>query len=298
MIEVKQLTKRFGKTAALDGLSIKIPTGSVYGLVGPNGSGKSTLLRHIAGVYRPDAGEVLVDGEPVFENTAAKGKVFFLPDDLWFLPRADLREMARFYQGVYPSFDREVYDRLCQALPIDPEKKISGFSKGQRRQAALLLALSCRTQYLLLDEAFDGLDPVLRLMVKKLLAQEIEGRRATVVVSSHDLRELEDLCDHIGLLYQGGIRLERELDELKQGFCKVQLVSSQPVDWEQCGLDILRRQQRGTMTTLVVRGGADQVESVLEGYNPVFLETMPLTLEEIFIEEMEAAGYDYDKILA
>jgi len=298
MIEAKRLTKRFGKAAALDGLSITIPTGSVYGLVGPNGSGKSTLLRHIAGVYRPDAGEVLVDGEPVFENTAAKGKVFFLPDDLWFLPRADLHEMARLYQGVYPTFDRALYDRLCGVFPIDPAKKISGFSKGQRRQAALLLGLSCRTPYLLLDESFDGLDPVLRLMVKKLLAQEIEGRRATVVVSSHDLRELEDLCDHIGLLYQGGIRLERELDELKQGFCKVQLVCGQPVDWERSGLDILRRQQRGTMTTLVIRGGAEEVEPVLEGYGPVFLETVPLTLEEIFIEEMEAAGYDYDKILA
>lgn len=297
MIEARELTKHFGDFTALDKLSIQIPAGSVYGLVGPNGSGKSTLLRHIAGVYRPDGGEVLIDGAPVFENPAAKGRVFFLPDDLWFPPGATLGEMARFYREVRPGFDEQEYLRLCGVFPVRPEKRLSAMSKGQRRQAALLLALSSRADYLLLDEAFDGLDPVLRLMVKKLLAQEVESRRVTVVVSSHDLRELEDLCDHIGLLHQGSIRLQRELAQLEEEFCKVQAAFSAPVDWEKTGLDILKRESQGNVSSLLVRGGPDGTLAALEGFHPLFAQAVPLTLEEIFIAEMEAAGYDYDKIL-
>ena len=297
MIEAVDLTKRFGAAAALDHLTAQIPKGSIYGLVGPNGSGKSTLMRLISGVYRPDEGQVLVEGRPVYENSAAKERVFYLSDDLYFLPKATVHEMARFYEGVYPSFDRQEYLRLCGVFPIDPGKRVSTFSKGMRRQAALLLALSCRTDYLLLDEAFDGLDPVIRLMVKKLVAQEIESRGITVVISSHNLRELEDLCDHIGLLHRGRIQLERELDERKFGFCKVQAAYREPVDWGKSGLSILQSQQKGSLVSMLVRGSAEDTLAVLEGYRPLFAEAIPLTLEEIFIGEMEAAGYDYNNIL-
>ncbi len=297
MIEAVHLTKRFGAKAALEQLSAVIPQGSIYGLVGPNGSGKSTLMRLICGVYRPDEGQILVAGEPVYENSGAKSRIFYLSDDLYFLPKSTVHEMARFYQGVYPTFDWEEYQRLCGIFPIDPAARINTFSKGMRRQAALLLALSCRTQYLLLDEAFDGLDPVIRLMVKKLLAQEMESRELTVVISSHNLRELEDLCDHIGLLHRGRIQLEKELDELKLGFCKVQAAYREPVDWSASGLSILQSQQRGSLVSMLVRGGADETLEVLQRYQPLFAEAVPLTLEEIFIGEMEAAGYDYNNIL-
>ena len=298
MIEASGLTKRFGKKEALAGLTARIPQGCIYGLVGPNGSGKSTLMRLISGVYRPDGGELLVEGEAVYENPRAKEKVFFLPDDLWFLPKSTMDEMARFYGQVYPAFDWEGYRRLCGFFPLDPGARLNTFSKGMRRQAALVLALSCRTGCLLLDEAFDGLDPVIRLAVKKLLAEALEERQATVVIASHNLRELEDLCDHVGLLHQGQIRLEKELDELKLGFCKVQAAYREPVDWSRSGLVILRSRQQGSLVSMLVRGEPEETLRVLRGYGPLFAEAVPLTLEEIFIGEMEAAGYDCKNILS
>ena len=298
MMEAKGLQKGFGSVKVLEELSIQIPTGSIYGLVGPNGSGKSTLLRLLCGVYRPEAGEVLVDGEPVYENTGSKGKVFLLPDDLWFPPGATIREMARFYQGLYPTFHQGEFERLCGVFQMDPGARISSLSKGMRRQGALLLALSCRTPYLLLDEAFDGLDPVVRLLARRLIVQEVASRQVAVVFSSHNLRELEELCDHIGLLHGGKILLERELDQLKAGFCKVQAAFPEPVDWQGTGLVILQRQQRGNLASLLVKGSPDETLAVLEGYGPLFIEALPLTLEEIFIGEMEAAVYDYNQVLA
>ena len=298
MMEAKGLQKGFGSVKVLEELSIQIPTGSIYGLVGPNGSGKSTLLRLLCGVYRPEAGEVLVDGEPVYENTGSKGKVFLLPDDLWFPPGATIREMARFYQGLYPTFHQGEFERLCGVFQMDPGARISSLSKGMHRQGALLLALSCRTPYLLLDEAFDGLDPVVRLLARRLIVQEVASRQVAVVFSSHNLRELEELCDHIGLLHGGKILLERELDQLKAGFCKVQAAFPEPVDWQGTGLVILQRHQRGNLASLLVKGSPDETLAVLEGYAPLFIEALPLTLEEIFIGEMEAAGYDYNQVLA
>ena len=298
MIEAIGITKRFGSLTALDGLSTRVPEGSIYGLVGPNGSGKSTLLRLMAGVYRPDAGQLLLGKEPIFGDPAAKGRVFFLPDDLWAPQGATLEEMARFYAGVYPAFHWEEYRRLLELFQADPKKRLSALSKGLRRQAAMLLALSCRTPCLLLDEVFDGLDPVARRKVKKLLYQEIDARGGTVVISSHDLRELEDLCDRVALLHRGQIRLERGLDELKQGFCKVQAAFRQPVDWGETGLDILERQQRGDLASLLVRGGVEETLAALERHQPLFAQAVPMTLEEIFIGEMEAAGYDCNDILS
>lgn len=297
MIRINGAEKRFGSCAALDGATAWVPEGRVYGLVGPNGSGKSTLLRLIAGVYRPDRGEVLVDGKPVFQDMGAKGKVFFLPDDPWLLPGADLNGMARLYRDVYPAFDQGEYERLCAAFPIDPGKPLAKLSKGLRRQGELILALSCRTPCLLLDEAFDGLDPVIRLAMKKALIREVEGRRLTVVIASHNLRELEDLCDRVGILYRGRVRLERELDELKLGFCKVQAAFSGPVDWEGSSLDLLRQERQGNVVSLLIRGGPEETLEALGRYQPLFAQAVPLTLEEAFIGEMEALGYDCGELL-
>lgn len=297
MIRAVNLTKRFDSFTALDSLNTEIQQGCIYGLVGPNGSGKSTLLRLISGVYAPDGGTVCVDDLPVFENPAAKDQVFYLSDDLYFLPKATVREMAAFYRGLYSGFDQEKFQRLSQVFPIDVDKRVNTFSKGMRRQAALLAAFCCGTRYLLLDEAFDGLDPVIRLMVKKLLAEEIAQRQMTVIITSHNLRELEDLCDHIGLLHKGKILFEKELDELKFGFCKVQAAYDHPVAWEETGLEILQKQQRGSVVSLLVRGDADNTLRALEELHPIFSEAVPLTLEEVFIGEMEAVGYDYNNIL-
>ena len=297
MIKAVNLTKRFDGFPALDGLSTEIQQGSIYGLVGPNGSGKSTLLRLIAGVYAPDNGAIWLDGLPIFENPLAKEQVFYLPDDLYFLPKTTVREMAAFYRGMYPGFDQEKFNRLSQIFPLDVDKKIATFSKGMRRQAALLLALCCGVHCLLLDEAFDGLDPVIRLVVKKLLAEEMSIRKMIVVITSHNLRELEDLCDHVGLLHKGKILFEKELDELRLGFCKVQAVFDRPVDWEKTNLEILQRQQRGSFVSLLVRGDPESSLATLQKLSPKFSEAVPLTLEEVFIGEMEAVGYDCNNIL-
>ncbi len=298
MIESRGVCKRFGNTAALAEVTAHIPKGSIYGLVGPNGSGKTTLLKTIAGIYRPDAGEVLAAGQPVWETPAVKGKIFFLPDDLWFLPGSTLEEMAALYQGVYPSFDREEYRQLLGIFPLEEKQRLSRFSKGMRRQAGLILALSCRTPCLLLDEAFDGLDPMVRQKARKLLIREVEGRGLTVAIASHNLRELEDLCDRVGLLYQGSLVLERELDDLRESFSKVQGAFPEPVDWDKTGLAILRREERGNLTNLLVQGRPEDTLKQLEGLRPLFVEALPLTLEEAFIGEMEALGYDYGNELS
>lgn len=297
MIEIQNATKRFGDFAALENLTLQIKPGCIYGLVGPNGSGKSTLLRLIAGVYRPDEGKVVIDDAPTWENSTLKDEIFYLSDDLYFPPKSTTEDLLKFYRSMYSGFSDLLCAQLKSAFPIDTTKRLSGFSKGMRRQAALLAALSCQPKYLLLDEAFDGLDPVIRLLVKKLLAQQIADHELTVVITSHNLRELEDLCDHIGLLHKGSVLFEQELDDLKFGLCKIQAVFQKPVDWAQSGLNLLQVQQKGSMVTLLVRGDAETAMRTVQGFGPVFAEVLPLTLEEIFIGEMEAVGYDYNNIL-
>ena len=298
MLKANDLVKRFGDTIALDGLNTEIGRGCIYGLVGPNGSGKSTLMRLMCGVYRPDGGSITLEGEPVFENIAAKDRILYLSDDLYFPPKSTVEELAAFYRGLYSGFSTETYQKLCGCFPLEVKKSLSTFSKGQRRQAALLAALCCHADYLLLDEAFDGLDPVIRLMVKKLLAEEIAERGATVVISSHNLRELEDLCDQIGLLSAGRLLFEKDIDVLKLGFCRVQAAYDHPVDWEATGLSILDKKERGKLVSLLVRGTAEETIAVLEAQRPLFAEALPMTLEEVFIGEMEAVGYDYSNILS
>ena len=298
MLKANDLVKRFGDTIALDGLNTEIGRGCIYGLVGPNGSGKSTLMRLMCGVYRPDGGSITLEGEPVFENIAAKDRILYLSDDLYFPPKSTVEELAAFYRGLYSGFSTETYQKLCGCFPLEVKKSLSTFSKGQRRQAALLAALCCHADYLLLDEAFDGLDPVIRLMVKKLLAEEIAERGATVVISSHNLRELEDLCDQIGLLSAARLLFEKDIDVLKLGFCRVQAAYDYPVDWEATGLSILDKKERGKLVSLLVRGTAEETLAVLEAQRPLFAEALPMTLEEVFIGEMEAVGYDYSNILS
>ncbi len=297
MIRAQQLTKAFGDFVALDNLSTSIGRGSIYGLVGPNGSGKSTLLRLISGVYQPDGGKVQVDGQDVFENINIKQRVFFLSDDLYFLPKVTVDEMAKFYASAYKSFDFEKYHKLKEMFPIDTSKRITTFSKGMKRQAAILLAICCNPDYLLLDEAFDGLDPVIRLMVKKLIMGEIADRGLTVMVTSHNLRELEDLCDHVGLLHKGRILFEQELDDLKLGLCKVQAVFPEEINWESHGLSVMNEKRQGSMVHLLVRGNADDTLTVLKNLGTPFAEAVPLTLEEVFIAEMEGVGYDFNNII-
>ncbi|HIX64693.1 MAG TPA: ABC transporter ATP-binding protein [Candidatus Anaerotruncus excrementipullorum] len=298
MIQAEKLVKCFGDFTALSELTAQIPQGSIYGLVGSNGSGKSTFLRLCAGVYMPDGGSLQVFGEPVYENVPLKSRIFFVADDLYFLPQSNLEEIAAFYRGIYPSFSQEKYQKLCTVFPLDPRKKLNTFSKGMKRQAALLLGLACQPELLLLDEAFDGLDPVIRGAVKKLLSDEIAGRGMTVLITSHNLRELEDLCDHVGLLHQGHILFEKEIDELKLGFCKVHAAFPGGFDPQMLQpLGVLQLGQVGSLLNLVVRGSSDQVSAYLREQGAVFAEGVPLTLEEVFIHEMEAVGYDYNNIL-
>lgn len=298
MIEAKSLVKCFGDFTALSEMTTCIQNGSIYGLVGSNGSGKSTFLRLIAGVYLPDGGSLAVNGQTVFENVAVKDKIFFVADDLYFLPQASMNDMAGFYQGVYSGFSRERYTRLCGIFPLDPQKKLITFSKGMRRQAALVLGLSCQPELLLLDEAFDGLDPVVRGAVKRLLSDDIAARGMTVLITSHNLRELEELCDHVGLLHRGKILFEKEIDELKLGFCKVHAAFPQGVtDETLAALNIMQRSQSGSLVNLVVRGTSADATAYLLEHGALFAEGLPLTLEEVFIHEMEAVGYDYNNIL-
>ncbi len=297
LIRARSLVKKFGDFIALNALDTDIERGCIYGLVGPNGSGKSTLLRLISGVYSPDEGDITVDGNTVYENVKTKQHVFYLSDDVYYIPKATTDTMAKFYSEIYDSFSWEKYEELKKYFPIDCKAKINTFSKGKKRQASILVAMSCCCDYLLIDETFDGLDPVIRLMIKKLLAAEIVDRNMTVIVTSHNLRELEDLCDHIGLIHNGKIMFERDLDDLKLGLCNIQISFTSPVDISSTGLEILKQTDKGSVSNLLVRGEAENVIETLKTLNPVFCEVVPLTLEEVFIGEMEAVGYDYNNII-
>ena len=298
MIEVRNLTKKFNSVNALDGISFSIGSGSLFGLVGSNGAGKSTFLRTLAGIYEPDGGEILVDGKTPFENSDVKSKLFFISDYPYFLPQATLNDMADFYIRIYPNWRKKRYEELCRLFPISAKDKISNMSKGMQRQAALICALAAQPDYLLLDEIFDGLDPVMRQLLKRIVSGEVAQRDMTVIVASHNLRELEDFCDHIGLFHKGGVVFERDLDELKLGINKVQAVLKPTPDIREFApLDIVKMENRGSLVNLVVRGSKEEILNKINSLHPIFVEILPLTLEEVFISEMEVAGYDIDNIL-
>ena len=298
MIEVKNVVKTFDGFRALDGLTMTVPNGAVYGLVGPNGAGKSTIIRHLAGIYRQDSGDVLVDGQPVYENTAVKRRMAVIGDDWYYFPQSSIREMARFYAGLYPSFSWERYQKLKELFPLDEKLMLRRMSKGMQKQAAFWLTVCCMPEYLILDEPVDGLDPVMRRQVWSLLLGDVAERGTTVLVSSHNLRELEDVCDHVGILNKGRVLLERSLSDLQDNTVKLQVayqgVTEPPLPAE---LNILHRSHVGRVYTYIVRGSSQEIMRRMQITEPVLLESIPLTLEEIFIYELGGVDYAAKDIL-
>lgn len=298
MIQVENLVKEFDGFRALDGTNLHVGKGTIYGLVGPNGAGKSTLIRHLTGIYKQDEGEVKIAGEPVFENPVAKSKFAYIPDDLFYFMQADTLEMKRFYQGIYPEFDGELFDRIGKAFPeIDPKQSIRRLSKGMQKQVAFWLAISCRPEILILDEPVDGLDPVMRRQIWRLILQDVTEHGTTVLVSSHNLRELEDVCDHVGIMNHGKVIIERSLSDLQGSVCKIQVAFQNEMPKLPPEFDVLHMVNTGRVYTLIVRGDAAAVQEVLGAMNPMLMDVLPLSLEEIFIYELGGADYAVQDIL-
>lgn len=297
MIQAKELGKKFGQFSALHKIDCIIPEGCIYGMVGSNGAGKSTFLRLLTGVYKPDEGSILIDSAPVYENPARKKEIVFIADDLYMMPGANMQRMCDFYASCYDTFDRERFKQLAGLFHLDVKKPLSGFSKGMRRQAAIIYALSCRTKYLVFDETFDGLDPIMRNLVKSLVCEDVIERKATAVMTSHSLRELEDICDQLALLHHGGLVLQSEISNLKTSLFKVQIAFRQNYGrdfLEFHNIDILHFQKQGSVANLIVRGEKEEMMEHLRMLRPVLLEILPLTLEEMFTYELQALGYSFD----
>ncbi len=295
MIEVRNVTKRFGRFPALDGASLTVPNGAVYGLVGPNGAGKSTLIRHLTGVYKPDGGTITVDGEPVFDNPAVKSRMFCIYDEIYYYMQATTRDLMDFYAGLYPRFDRSRFETLQAAFPA-AGRPLRQLSKGLRKQSAFYLALCCRPEILVLDEPVDGLDPVMRRQVWSLLLGDVAEYGTTVLLSSHNLRELEDVCDHVGVMHKGKLLLERSLSDLQGSVTKVQVLFPGETP-EPEGLEILHRSSTGRMHTWILRGSPEAVQARLAELGPDYMEALPLSLEEIFIYELGGVDYEVKDIL-
>ena len=299
MIEINGVNKKFHDTNALNNVIAAISEKSIFGLVGTNGAGKSTLLRVMCGVLCPDTGSVMVDGENVYENPKVKAKICFLSDEAYFFPNANSENMADYYRMMYPEFDRNRFLGLLEKFSLDRRKKLSSFSKGMKRQVLMLLGICTNTKYLLCDETFDGLDPLMRQAMKGILAGELSRREFTAVIASHSLRELEDICDHIGLLHKGGILLSKDLEDMKYHIHKLQCVLKEP-EKEKALLDelnVVQYEKRGSLLTVIARGTRQEILMAMEGKEPIFSEVLPLTLEEIFISETEVAGYDIKEII-
>lgn len=299
MIEAVNVTKSFGDIVAVDDVTLSIESGKVFGLIGTNGAGKSTFLRMIAGVLKPDSGTIEIDGRPVFENPACKEDFFYISDEAYFFLNATADEMERFYEMCYPTYSRERYEDLMGRFELDRRRKISTFSKGMKKQLSVILGLASNTRYMLCDETFDGLDPVMRQGVKSLFAQNMADREFTPVIASHNLRELEDICDTVGLLYKGGMLLSEDLDDIKVDIHKVQVVFPNDYDPSELlgRLRILEQEKRGSLYTIIARGKQDELNGTLMEGSPVFIEALPLSLEEIFITSTGVEGYDIKKII-
>ena len=293
MIKVNQVVKTFDGFRALDGLTMSVEKGSIYGLVGPNGAGKSTILRHITGVYRPDSGSILVDGQPVYENPTAKVKINTIPDELYYFNSASTRDMMKFYRGIYPQFDDKRYQALKDAFPeVNEKSPIRRLSKGMQKQAAFHLSICTRPDMLILDEPVDGLDPVMRRQVWSLLLSDVAQRETTVLISSHNLRELEDICDHVGIMDHGKMLLERSLADMQGNIVKLQIVGDIPEN-----LEVLHESASGRLQTIIVRGKAADVEAAVQAMNPTYYDILPLSLEEIFIYELGGVNYEVKNIV-
>lgn len=296
MIEVKNVTKSFDGFRALDDLTMTVPQSSVYGLVGPNGAGKSTIIRHITGIYRQDSGEVLVDGTPVFENPDIKGRIAYIPDDIFYFSNASIAEMTKFYRNVYPRFDEERFKKLSEVFELDPRRQMRRLSKGMQKQAAFWIAVSLRPDILVLDEPVDGLDPVMRRQIWSIVMSDVAENGTTVLVSSHNLRELEDVCDHVGIMNKGKIMIERSLTALQEGIVKMQLALPDGVALPE-GLEVLHESTMGRLKTLILHGSTEELSARLATCDPLFMDFVPLTLEEIFIYELGGADYEVKDIV-
>ncbi len=296
MIEIRNVVKEFDGFRALDELSMSVPKGSVYGLVGPNGAGKSTIIRHLTGIYRQDSGDVLVDGQPVFENPPVKNRIAYIPDDIFFFANASIGEMASFYRSIYPQFDTERFDKLGEVFDLDRKRQMRKLSKGMQKQAAFWMMMALRPDVLVLDEPVDGLDPVMRRQIWSIVMADVAENETTVLVSSHNLRELEDVCDHVGIMNRGRIMIERSLSELQEGIVKMQLALPDGTELPE-GLDILHTSSTGRLQTMILHGTTAELEERLAVCRPLFMDFVPLTLEEIFIYELGGADYEVKDIV-
>ena len=296
MIEVRNVIKEFDGFRALDDMSMTVPTGAVYGLVGPNGAGKSTIIRHLTGIYRQDAGEILVDGAPVFENPGVKSRIAYIPDEIFYYANASIREMMDFYRSIYPHFDAERFKKLADVFGLDPKRQMRRLSKGMQKQAAFWIAVSLRPEILILDEPVDGLDPVMRRQIWSIIMADVAENGTTVLVSSHNLRELEDVCDSVGIMNKGKIMIERSLDELQENIVKIQLALPDGESLPE-GLDILHKSNTGRLQSLIMHGTQEEITEKLQSAHPLFIDAVPLTLEEIFIYELGGADYEVKDIV-
>ncbi len=297
MIESNAVSKYFGQICAVDSVTATIKSGSAFGLLGTNGAGKSTFLRLAAGIYKADEGSITLDGENIYENISAKKKVFYISDDQFFFPNTTAEEQGNFFASYYPDFDRQTFLRLLATFDLDPKRKVNTFSKGMKKQLSVFCSICANTPYIFCDETFDGLDPVVRQAVKSLFAEAIERRKLTPVIASHNLRELEDICDHIGLLHKGGLLLTRDLEELKLGIHKIQVVFHQGMSENDIpGLCVVSSKGQGRLRTLVVRGEENEISHKIKAMEPVYMEVLPLTLEEVFITETEVVGYEFTNL--
>lgn len=299
MIELHNLTKCFDDVKAVDDVSVAIREKTVFGLIGTNGAGKSTVLRMLSGVLKPDEGTVAVDNMPVYDNVEAKKKLFFIADEPYFFANANAGTMERYYSGIFEDFNRQEFYQYLEKFDLDKNRKIGTFSKGMKKQLALLLGICAHTKYILCDETFDGLDPVMRQGVKSIFAKEMEERGLTPVIASHNLRELEDICDHVGLLHKGGVLLSKDLEDMKCNIQKVQCVFCSVDDELKAlnGIEVLKKEQRGSLCTITVRSTREEVEARFATIDTIFYEVLPLSLEEIFISETEVVGYDIKKLI-
>ena len=292
MLVMKNVTKSFDGFKALDNLNLTVPKGAIYGLVGPNGAGKSTAIRILTGVYRPTEGTVSMEDQPIYENPDIKTRIGYIPDDIFYFPSATLEDMRKYYRGMYPSFDDALFDRLYEVFNLPKKSPIRRFSKGMQKQAAFHLAICCRPDVLILDEPVDGLDPVMRRQVWSLILSDVAQHETTVLISSHNLRELEDICDHVGIMNHGKMLLERSLADMQGNIVKLQIVGDIPE-----GLEILHESASGRLQTIIVRGTAKQVEEAVKPVNPTYYDILPLSLEEIFIYELGGVNYEVKNIV-
>lgn len=300
MIKVNNIIKEFQGFRALDGVNMNVEKGDIYGLVGPNGAGKSTIIRHLTGVYRPDAGEIFVNGEPVYENRIVKSKIAYIPDELFYFLQADTLEMMKYYKGIYPQFDEKMFYRLQEFFPsIQLKRNIRRLSKGMQKQVAFWLSICCKPELLILDEPVDGLDPVMRRQIWSILMAEVEAQKMTVLVSSHNLRELEDVCDHVGIMNKGKIIIERSLSELQGNISKIQVACQTGMPKLPEDFKVLHMANTGRVYTMIVKGNPKEAAQAIitEGENHAIVDILPLTLEEIFIYEMGGVDYEVKDIL-